>query len=205
MHKEILTNEQIKLLPLVKSFSKDFGLVGGTAVAWHLGHRLSIDFDLFTQKEFNNLNIRRKILGLAKIDRVITDENGQYTIIINGVRITFFHYPYKIEFKENLDNIIKLPDPLTLAAMKAFALGKRAKWKDYIDIYFIAKKYGGIGKIVKKARKIFKNEFNEKLFRVQLAYFRDIDYTEKIIYRKGFEISDAVIKKELINLSLGDH
>ncbi len=204
MHKEILTNEQIKLLPLVKSFSKDFGLVGGTAVAWHLGHRLSIDFDLFTQKEFNNLNIRRKILGLAKIDRVITDENGQYTIIINGVRITFFHYPYKIEFKENLDNIIKLPDPLTLAAMKAFALGKRAKWKDYIDIYFIAKKYGGIGKIVKKARKIFKNEFNEKLFRVQLAYFRDIDYTEKIIYRKGFEISDAVIKKELMNLSLGD-
>ena len=38
MHKEILTAEQNKLLPLVESFAKDFGLVGGTAIALHLGH-----------------------------------------------------------------------------------------------------------------------------------------------------------------------
>ena len=47
MHKEILTAEQNKLLPLVESFAKDFGLVGGTAIALHLGHiARSIDFDL---------------------------------------------------------------------------------------------------------------------------------------------------------------
>ncbi len=52
-HKEILTKEQIKLLPLLGKFSKDFGLVGGTAVALHLGHRRSLDFDLFSSKKFS--------------------------------------------------------------------------------------------------------------------------------------------------------
>ena len=47
MHKEIFTKEQTDLLPLIKEFSKDFILVGGTAIALHIGHRQSIDFDLF--------------------------------------------------------------------------------------------------------------------------------------------------------------
>ena len=54
MHKEIITADQIKLLPLVKSFSKDFGLVGGTAMALHIGHRHSIDFDLFLVSTFTS-------------------------------------------------------------------------------------------------------------------------------------------------------
>lgn len=202
MHKEILTQEQAGLLPLVKSFSKDFGLVGGTAIALHLGHRKSIDFDLFTDKEFENLKIKRKISRIRKIDNVIRDEWGQYTIIINRVRFTFFFYPFKISYAKKLDNIIKLPDILTLAAMKAFALGRRAKWKDYVDLYFIMKKYNGPAKIINKAKKIFKNEFNEKIFRAQLSYFNDIKYIEKIIYKKGFEIDDKIIKKELIKFSL---
>jgi len=71
--------------------------------------------------------------------------------------------------------------------MKAYALGRRAKWKDYVDLYFIMKYYRGIKKVIKKAKNIFGNEFNEKMFRVELAYFKDIDFSEKIIYLKGFE------------------
>ena len=47
MHKEILSENQIELLTLVKQFKRDFYLVGGTAIALHIGHRRSIDFDLF--------------------------------------------------------------------------------------------------------------------------------------------------------------
>jgi len=61
MHKDILTKEQQKLLPLVGEFAKDFGLVGGTAIALNIGHRRSIDFDLFSLKEFDNYQIKRKI------------------------------------------------------------------------------------------------------------------------------------------------
>jgi len=48
MHKKILTKEQLELLPLLKLFSKNFGLVGGTAIALHIGHRRSIDLFLLS-------------------------------------------------------------------------------------------------------------------------------------------------------------
>jgi hypothetical protein len=86
--------------------------------------------------------------------------------------------------------------------MKSFALGRRAKWKDYIDLYFVMKNHFGIDKIIKKAGQIFGNEFNEKIFRTQIVYFKDIDYSEKIIYMKNREISDKTIQKELVNFSL---
>jgi len=202
MHEEILTKEQVDLLPLIKSFARDFGLVGGTAIALHIGHRRSIDFDLFTDTEFENLKIRRKILKFNKIAKVLRDEKGQYTLIIDGVRFTFFNYPFKINFSKSFNGVIKLPDLLTLSAMKAQALGRRAKWKDYVDLYFVIKHYHGIDEIIKKARQIFASEFNEKIFRSQLCYFKDIDYTEKIIYLAGFEADDKTIKKELIKFSL---
>lgn len=202
MHKEILTKEQVKLLPLVRLFQKKFGLVGGTAIAFHIGHRESIDFDMFSFEEFENTAIRKKISKTIKTEKVLVNKKGEYTILIKGVKITFYNYLFKINFSENFNNIIKLPDLLTLAAMKAYALGQRAKWKDYVDLYFIIKDYFSIKEISKKANEIFKNEFNEKIFRTQISYFNDINYSEKIIYKKGFQMDDKVIKKELIKFSL---
>ncbi len=201
-HKEILTEEQIDLLSLLRLFNKDFGMVGGSAIALLIGHRESIDFDLFSLKEFSNNKIRRKILNLKKISNVVRDETGQYTIIINGVRFTFFHYPFEIIFSENFNDIIKIPNLLTLGAMKAYALGRRPKWKDYVDLYFIIKRFYSVKEISKKADEIFKGEFNEKNFRNQLSYFDDINYKEPIVYKKGFEIDDEIIKRELTEFSL---
>ena len=203
IHQEILTGEQLELLPLIKSFSQEFGLVGGTAIALFIGHRRSIDFDLFTDKEFDNWKIRRTILRHGKIDGVLRDEDGQYTVVIHKVRITFFSYPFKINFSKSFNKVINLPDLLTLAAMKAYALGRRAKWKDYVDLYVIMRDYYDIHKIIKRTRHIFGLEFNEKLFRAQLSYFKDIDYTEKVDYLKGFEVGDEIIKKKLADFSLG--
>ena len=202
MRKEILTEAQSKLLPIVKLFSKKFGLVGGTAIALHLGHRESIDYDLFTFDDFTNQKIRRKISRIAKINAIFRDETGQFTFAINDIRFTFFQFPYKINYSESFGDIIKLPDILTLAAMKAFALGRRAKWKDYVDLYFIMKANHTISQITAKGVEIFGNEFNEKIFRTQLAYFGDIDYSEEIIYKDGFSTDDEIIKKVLVEFSL---
>ena len=202
LHKEILTKEQAELLPLLELFFGKFGLVGGTAIAFHIGHRRSIDFDMFSLEKFNNLSLQKKISRYFKIDEVIVNKSGEYTIFIKGVKFTFFYYPYPINFSERLDKVIKLPDLLTLAAMKLFAMGMRAKWKDYVDIYFILKEHHTIADIVKKGKEIFGNECNEKLFRSQLAYFEDVSYSEKIEYMKGFAVSDEIIERELIKFSL---
>ncbi len=202
MHKDILTEEQVKLLPTVNKFMKDFFLVGGTAIALQIGHRRSIDFDLFSEKDFKNAHVRKKIIedGL-KIEKVFKDEDGQYTFFINGVQMTFFHYPFEIDLEDHSENL-RMPNLITLASMKAYALGRRAKWKDYVDLYFIFNKTSSIKPTIEKSKKIFGNEFNENLFRKQLTYFEDINYDEKIEFLPGFEVSEEKIKEELISFSL---
>lgn len=202
LHKEILTKEQLELLPLLEDFSKSFGLVGGTAIALHIGHRRSIDFDLFSGGQFNNQSILKKIKRTLKIDEVIVNKLDELTFTLNGVKFTFFNYPYKISYSKKIGSFVKMPDLLTLAAMKAFALGMRAKWKDYVDLYFIIKNHYSIEDISKKAKKIFGNHFNEKIFRGQLAYFEGINYSEEVKYMPGFAVSDKTVKKELIKSSL---
>lgn len=91
-----------------------------------------------------------------------------------------------------------MPDLITLASLKAFALGRRAKWKDYVDLYFLLGKYG-LEEIDKKAQGIFGEHFNPKLFRQQLCYFDDIDYSEKVEFMPGFEVSEEAVKEALIN------
>ena len=76
--------------------------------------------------------------------------------------------------------------------MKAFALGRRAKWKDYVDLYFILHHYYTIQEICKEAKKIFNQQFSEKLFRQQLAFHKDIDYTEPVEF-----ITTAVPEDEI--------
>lgn len=202
MHKEILTPAQVHLLPLVQQFARGFYLVGGTAIALYIGHRRSIDFDLFTPKEFANNKIKRIITKEAKINEVMRDEEGQYTLIVDSVQMTFFEYPFAIPAKHWFQRIIKMPDLLTLAAMKAYALGRRAKWKDYVDLYFVMDKYHGAGAIVQTARTLFGHEFNERLFREQLSFFEDINYAEKVEYMPGFEADEAVIKRALTKFSI---
>ena len=202
MHKEILNKKQLDFLPFLKNFSKDFGLVGGTAIALYLSHRRSIDFDLFSTKEIDSLKIQRKIMKTKKIQSVLINNKDEYTILIDNIKLTFLYYPFQISFDTKLNNTILLPDLETLAALKAYALGRRSKWKDYVNLYFILKSGISLNKIIKKAEKIFKNNFNEKIFRTQLAYFKDIDYSEQVNYLKEFKVSDKKIKDELIKFSL---
>lgn len=201
MHKEILREEQLKILPLIKNFSSDFGLVGGTAIALQIGHRSSIDFDLFTRSTLNHDRIRKEIRDFYEIKSILVEEPNELTLVVEGVKITFLNYPFEINYSVGFEDVIKMPDVLTLSAMKAFALGKRAKWKDYVDLFFILKIYG-ISEIVNKTKSMFGSEFNERLFREQLSYFDDIDYTEKIDYVVENYVSDDEIKRFLSDTSL---
>ncbi len=202
LHKEIITKEQSKLLPLVAEFSKDFGLVGGTAIALYLGHRRSIDFDLFSQKKFGNQSLLNKILRHWKTDQIIVNRMDELTLTIGGIKFTFFCFPFKIAFIQNFEGIIKIPDLITLAAMKAFALGQRAKWKDYVDLYFVIRDHFSVSEISQKANQLFEGNFNEKLFRGQLAYFEGINYQEEVEFMPGFKVEDEIVRKKLTEFSL---
>jgi hypothetical protein len=198
MHKEILNKEQLELIPFVKIFKREFYLVGGTAIALHIGHRRSIDFDLFKNSPLRHKNIIQKI-SVNKFPYTITRKvTEQLNVMINKVKFTFYEYPFSIPATFNFENTIRMPDLLHLAAMKAYALGKRSKWKDYVDLYFILNEYYSINEIAQKAKELYRDLFSEKLFRAQLAYFDDIDYTESIEYLVP-PVSEEKIKSFLID------
>ena len=202
MHLEILSDQQIELLPFIAQFKRSFYLVGGTAIAFHIGHRRSVDFDLFTAKQINKARIKQKIFALPYDKQILFEDVDQIHFYMNKVKITFFHYPYPVEHTEKLDDIISIPSLLSLSAMKAFALGRRAKWKDYVDLCFVLKNYYSIKEISTEAKRIYGQLFSEKLFREQLAFHKDIDFSDQVEYLPGFEIIEQDIKDFLIDKSL---
>jgi len=202
MYLEILSDRQRELLPLIAQFRRSFYLVGGTAIALHIGHRRSIDFDLFTAKKLNKSRIKQKIFELSCSKKTLFDDIDQLHFYINEIRTTFFYYPYPVEHPEKLEGVISMPSLLSLATMKAFALGRRAKWKDYVDLYFLLKDYFSIKDISLAADKIFGPLFSEKLFRLQLAFHEDIDHAEPVEYMPGFEVDEQEVKNFLIDKSL---
>lgn len=198
MHKEILNKAQAELLPYLKNFNRTFYMVGGTAIALLIGHRRSIDFDLFTPSHLNKSRIKSKLNEFPYKQVPIFEAADQLHLHVNEVKVTFFNYPYHVQHPLKVDSFITIPTLLTLASMKSFALGRRAKWKDYVDLFFIIKDFYSIKDICRESEIIFKNEFSEKLFREQLAFHKDIDFSEPIEWIKP-EVSEKEIKDFLID------
>ena len=200
-HKEILNSKQNELLPLIGEFKREYYLVGGTAIALCLGHRRSIDFDLFKFAPLNRKKNLEKVQSSGFPSIVTWNVTDQMNMVVNEVKVTFFQYPFQIKANNDFDNIIRLPELLDLAAMKAYALGRRSKWKDYVDLFFLLKEKFSFDEISQRAMEIFGNLFSDKLFRSQLSYFEDVDYSEEIDYIIVNPPTDDEIKQYLIGVS----
>jgi hypothetical protein len=182
MHKEVLNDKQLELLPVMASFRKEYYLVGGTAIALHIGHRRSIDFDMFKPSAINHKKNLDRITQAGYPCTVTRRVTEQMNLIVNEVKVTFFQYPFPINPTEKFETYFKLPSLLQLAAMKAYALGRRSKWKDYVDLFFLLKEHFSIEEISQCAIGIFGELYSEKMFRAQMCYFEDVDYTEEVDY-----------------------
>lgn len=200
-HKEILNENQIELLPLIGEFKREYYLVGGTAIALYLGHRRSIDYDLFKYSVLNRKKNLDKIQSLGYEPIVTWNVADQMNLIVNEVKLTFFQYPFQIKANNVFDGIVRIPDLLDLAAMKAYALGRRSKWKDYVDLYFLLNDKFTLGEISNRATEIYGDLFSDKLFRSQLSYFEDVDYSEEVDYLIPTPPTEEEIKNRLIAIS----
>lgn len=202
MHSEILNDKQMQLLPLMAQFRREYYLVGGTAIALFIGHRRSIDFDLFKPSAINHKRNLDKI-SASSFGHVITRRvSEQMNLIVNDVKLTFFQYPFPIEPTAKFETYFRLPSLLQLAAMKAYALGRRSKWKDYVDLYFLLREHFTIADITTCATEIFGELFSEKMFRSQLCYFDDIDYTEAVDWLIPNPPTDDEIKMALTKIAV---
>ena len=186
----------------MSQFRREYYLVGGTAIALHIGHRRSVDFDMFKPTSLNHKKNLDRIAASGFGYKVTRRVSAQMTLIVKDVKLTFFQYPFPVVPEDGFGNAVRMPSLLSLAAMKAYALGRRSKWKDYVDLYFLLTRHFSLNEVVEKAVGIFGDLFSEKLFRAQLSYYADVDYTEKVEYLVERPPSDEEVKNVLTQIAL---
>jgi Nucleotidyl transferase AbiEii toxin, Type IV TA system len=140
VHPEALRSRQLEVLPnLARAASRrGFYLAGGTAIALHLGHRHSVDFDWFRQPILENpLELARELQeeGIP----FVTGWTRRSTLYgtVRGVRVSFFQFRYRllrplILWPEAGCHLASLED---LACMKLSAISQRGSRKDFVDLF----------------------------------------------------------------------
>lgn len=186
---DILDPERQKVFKLLKHFGRTFVLGGGTAIMLQIGHRLSYDFDCFSEKPLpkNTDKIAYDIFGKDIAIQVQTRD--QITLVTpTNVEITFVCHPYKSLEKVIRTDSIPLFHLNDLAANKAITIGKRGTWRDYVDLFFLLRnKLYSMETLIALAEQKFAGMFSEKLFLEQLVYFDDLDIAITAFIKESYK------------------
>jgi len=150
-------------------------LVGGTALALHLGHRHSIDIDLFGNIDHEDITM---VLSEMNFDSFVVDLNIRNIkhFRINNVKVDIVNYGYKwiepcIKFKA-----LRIAGLKDIAAMKLNAITGRGSKKDFIDLHFLLKKF-----TLKEMLDFYTDKYPENSFFMvakSLTYFEDAEKNE---------------------------
>ncbi|HEY4213779.1 MAG TPA: nucleotidyl transferase AbiEii/AbiGii toxin family protein [Steroidobacteraceae bacterium] len=178
---EVLPEAQRRLWDELSAVPKEFTLYGGTALALHLGHRRSVDFDFFGLHAIDVAALERKVPFLAGSRVIQREENTISAIVERGdaVKVSFFGVPKLPRLDAPLvarDNGLQIASLLDLAGTKASVLQVRAEAKDYLDIDALIQ----IGKVglpfaLAAAQKLYGATFNPQITLKALSYFEDGD------------------------------
>jgi len=174
------TLELLKKLQKVPDFS-NLRLVGGTALALQLGHRKSIDIDLFGKIDSDELAISKELDKIGSVTRLKKSENiNIYTI--NGIKVDIVNYHYKWLEKPIIEDNLILADKKDIAAMKLSAITGRGLKKDFIDLFFLLKHYN-----LKQMLGFYNQKYYDgSIFMVlkSLSYFDDANNDESPVMLK---------------------
>lgn len=175
---------------LLKELMKDpclsgFNLVGGTALALYLGHRTSIDLDLFSLCDFNADNIESHLYtkyGFETDFKKGIDLKG----FIGNVRVDCIAYRYPtIKAVGTFNQGLRLLSMNDIAAMKLSAIADNgSRLKDFFDIACLSTKLS-LSDMLEAYRQKFPNTHSNRALR-GLTYYYDIDFEgEPILTTNG--------------------
>lgn len=178
----------VKLSNSELNFLDNFVLVGGSAMAIRLGHRQSEDLDFFTYRDWFDKNEIFKTLNIFKDKEILSKGKEQIDLKCNGVKISFTNISSNTGWQflnpsvENKIGLIHIATLDQLSAMKTHVLFLRSAFRDYYDLYVLAKYHMDIEKIYNNAEKMIPG-ITFRLFTTALIYVKDIK-DENIDYLK---------------------
>lgn len=179
LHTNSIYKGTLDLLNKIMAVSElgDFVLVGGTALALQIGHRVSVDLDLFGQHSLDSNELAELLSQLGKI-KLMSQSRNIIVLDINGVKVDFVNYKYSFIKKiKTIDGIriASLPD---IGAMKLAAISGRGRKRDFIDLFFMFEHYS-IAELLGFYNQKFPDG-SEFLVVKSLTYFNDADLDEDL-------------------------
>ena len=177
LHYETIDTETLELLKKIQEipeFSK-LRLVGGTSLALQIGHRKSIDLDLFGKIDCDEFTISNILNKIGKV-RVLKKSENINIYLIDGIKVDIVNYPYLWLKNIVLEDALRLAGIEDVAAMKLSAITNRGTKKDFIDLFFLLKEYS-----LEELFDFYEKKYNDgSIFLVikSLAYFDDADLEE---------------------------
>jgi predicted nucleotidyltransferase component of viral defense system len=119
---------------------QQFNLVGGTSLSLQIGHRISVDLDLFTYQDYDSSKIIQALQPLGDLD-ILVDNPPFLQSRLDDVKLDFlkFSYPFVQDYIE-IDGV-RLVSIENIAIMKLLAIARRSVKKDFIDLYFMLERY----------------------------------------------------------------
>ncbi len=170
------TLELLKKLQEIPEFSNLY-LVGGTSLALQIGHRISVDIDLFGKINVDELTILKQLNRIGKIT-VLKKSQNINIYLIDGIKVDIVNYHYKwLNAPISIDGLL-LADKKDIAAMKLSAITGRGTKKDFIDLYFLLQYYK-----LEEILNFYKQKYYDGstfLVLKSLSYFSDADGDESL-------------------------
>ena len=202
---DVLPEAQRRLWVELSAVPDEFTLYGGTALALHLGHRKSVDFDFFGNRPIDVAALERDVPFLIGAEVIQREKNTLTAIVDRGspVKVSFFGVPKLPRLAPPLvatDNDLKIASLLDLAGTKASVLQVRAEARDYIDMDALIR-FGGVGLpfALAAAERLYGASFNPEITLKALSYFDDGNLRELPADMK-FRLIEAVKDVDLGHL-----
>jgi hypothetical protein len=174
-----------------------FNLVGGTSLSLQIGHRISIDLDMFTHLPYENATIIEALKPLGQLD-ILVDKPPFLQVRLDDVKMDFLKFPY--DFVQDFIEVegVRLVAIENIAIMKLLAIARRGVKKDFVDLYFILERYT-LGEIVQMFEKKLPNI---DLFHIikSLTFFGDAepDADPKMLIKVNWKTVKKVVTQKVM-------
>ena len=143
LYYQTVSSDLITILKRLMSFSEltEFRLVGGTALALQIGHRKSVDIDLFCSRDFNNKELQYFIKDKFKNFILDWENKNGFVAQIDNIKVDFFNWSIPFVYPVTEIDSFRMAGKREIAAMKIEAITGRKEKKDFIDIAVLLKEY----------------------------------------------------------------
>ncbi|MCL2131592.1 MAG: nucleotidyl transferase AbiEii/AbiGii toxin family protein [Lentimicrobiaceae bacterium] len=174
----------------------DFILAGGTNLALQIGHRKSVDLDMFAHKSFETEHLIDYLHKRYAMQVDVRKERDTIIGSIDGIKVDMIAHIYPLLHPPLIDESVRMYSLLDIACMKLVAISDNGtRLKDFADIAYLSTRISLLDMLLAYERKYNRPNYFHAI--KGLSYFEDIDFNTSIILCNGKQFEWKKIEQRI--------